>query len=152
MAECAWPVGSVFISTVATNPVALFGFGTWQAIGAGRVLVGLDAGQTEFDALEKTGGAKSVTLTGAQSGVAAHSHGVNDPGHAHVQRHFPTATGGSAGSTVDTSMSGTQTNSGLSTASATTGLTVNNATVADAAQAHNNLQPYLVVMMWTRTA
>lgn len=30
--ECVYPVGAVYISTVATNPKTLFGFGTWQQI------------------------------------------------------------------------------------------------------------------------
>jgi hypothetical protein len=59
----AWPVGSVFISVVSTNPNTLLGGGTWAAFGAGRVLVGIDAGQTEFDTVEENGGAKTHTLT-----------------------------------------------------------------------------------------
>src|SRR5688572_19805845 len=34
-ASAAWPVGSVFLSVVATNPGTLLGFGTWAAIAAG---------------------------------------------------------------------------------------------------------------------
>lgn len=60
----AWPVGSVFISVVATNPATLLGTGTWTAFAAGRMLVGLDAGQTEFDTVEETGGAKTHTHAG----------------------------------------------------------------------------------------
>ena len=48
----SWPIGSVFISVVSTSPATLLGGGTWVAFGAGRVLVGLDAGQTEFDTVE----------------------------------------------------------------------------------------------------
>ena len=33
-----YPVGSVYISTVSTNPGTLFGIGTWVSIGSGRVL------------------------------------------------------------------------------------------------------------------
>ena len=59
-----YPVGSIYINaSVATNPATLLGFGTWAAFGAGRVMVGLDAGQTEFDTAEETGGAKTHTLT-----------------------------------------------------------------------------------------
>lgn len=78
---CAWPVGSVFISVVSTNPATLLGFGTWAAFAAGRVLVGLDAAQTEFDAVEETGGSKTVSAAGSVSApvftgsaLAAHSH------------------------------------------------------------------------------
>ena len=35
-----YPVGSIYLSTVATNPATLFGIGTWQALPAGRVLIG----------------------------------------------------------------------------------------------------------------
>jgi hypothetical protein len=56
----AWPVGSVFISIVSTDPSILLGFGTWEAFGAGRVPVGLDAGDANFDTPEETGGAKTV--------------------------------------------------------------------------------------------
>lgn len=157
----AFPVGAVFIAVVSTNPATLLGYGTWSAFAAGRMLVGLDAGQTEFDTVEETGGAKTVTLTEAQipshtHTQDAHGHGVTDAGHGHTMRHFPTATGASTGNTIDTSMSGTQTNSGLATANATTGLTVNNATAVNQAtgggQAHSNLPPYVVCYMWKRTA
>src|SRR5688572_6930180 len=43
-ASAAWPVGSVFLSVVATDPATLLGFGTWAAIAAGRMLVGFNSG------------------------------------------------------------------------------------------------------------
>ena len=45
----------------------------------GRVPVGRDAGQTEFDTLGETGGAKTQALTIAQ--LPSHSHGGNTAGH-----------------------------------------------------------------------
>lgn len=74
------------------------------------------------------GGNDNITPTGTISditGIINHTHivNINDSGHAHTQRHFPTATGGSTGNTIDTSMSGTQTNSTLTTASTTSGIT-----------------------------
>jgi microcystin-dependent protein len=147
----AFPIGAVFLAVVSTDPGTLFGYGTWTAFGAGRMLVGRDGNDADFDTAEETGGAKTVTLTAAQSGTTAHGHAVTDPGHTHVQQRFPTATGGSTGFTVDTSMSGTPA-AANATASGTTGLTVNNASAAGAAEAHNNLPPYIVVYMWKRTA
>jgi len=72
LASTIWPVGSVYISVVATNPATLLGFGTWSAFAAGRTLVGIDAGQTEFDTVEETGGAKTNTTTfsATTSGIA----------------------------------------------------------------------------------
>jgi hypothetical protein len=72
----AWPIGSVFISVVSTNPATLLGLGTWSAIGAGRVLVGLDSGDTDFDTVEETGGAKTVASAGSNATEAAHTHSV----------------------------------------------------------------------------
>lgn len=78
-----YPVGSVYISVVATNPATLFGIGTWSAFGAGRVMVGLDAGDPDFDTAEETGGAKTVESAGTNdapaftgNALAAHSHGT----------------------------------------------------------------------------
>ncbi len=58
----AWPVGSVFIAVVSTNPATLLGFGTWTAFGAGKVLVGRDGGDVDFDTVEETGGSKLVSV------------------------------------------------------------------------------------------
>lgn len=126
----AFPVGSVFIAVVSTNPGTLLGYGTWSAFAAGRVLVGLDSGQTEFDTVEETGGAKTHTLQTTE--VPAHNH--------QTLRERSATTGGATtliartsdtSSTVDTNVFTENTGGG---------------------QAHNNLQPYIVVYMWKRTA
>jgi microcystin-dependent protein len=124
------------------------------------MLVGIDAGQTEFDTVEETGGAKTHTLTANEMPSHthvqdAHNHAVTDPGHVHVQGVNSATTGGLSGYTPDTS-SNTRVNSGYSTSSSTTGITVNNATAVNQSTgggaAHNNLPPYIVVYMWKRTA
>jgi hypothetical protein len=66
---------------VATDPATLYGYGTWSAIGAGRVLIGIDAGDADFDTLGETGGAKTTAHshgagTLATSGGSWHSHGA----------------------------------------------------------------------------
>lgn len=134
--SAAWPVGSIFISVVSTNPGTLLGFGTWAAFGAGRVLVGIDAGQTEFDTVEETGGEKTHQLT--LSEIPSHSH---------------------AGSSVTVDIGSPDTTG----ESERVGRGRNNSVFANHAGAlnmvaeggngaHNNLQPYIVVYMWKRTA
>jgi len=65
----AYPVGSIYINaTNATNPGTLLGFGTWVVFGAGRVPIGIDSGDTDFDAAEETGGAKTVDASHDHAG------------------------------------------------------------------------------------
>lgn len=124
----AWPIGSVFISVVSTDPSVLLGFGTWSAFAAGRVLVGIDAGQTEFDTVLETGGTKTHTLVTTEI-----------PSHTHVENAPTTASGGAARFGIDTNASGSVDSTLVTGATGGGG-------------AHNNLQPYIVVYMWERTA
>ena len=68
-----YPIGSLYISTLSTNPATILGTGTWVAFGAGRVLVGIDPTDTDFDTVEETGGAKTSTPD-AHTGVAVNAH------------------------------------------------------------------------------
>ncbi len=65
------PVGSIVFSADNTNPGTLYG-GTWVAWGSGRVPVGVDISQTEFNLAEETGGEKSHGLSAAE--MPTHSH------------------------------------------------------------------------------
>lgn len=143
----AFPVGSVFIAVVSTNPGTLLGYGTWSAFATGRMLIGLDSGDTDYDVVEETGGAKTHTLV--EANLPAHSHSVTDSGHTHGLNRYPTTTGGSSGFTADTSMSGTPTAVTLITQSATTGITIGN---TGSGTAVNHMPPYIAVYMWKRTA
>lgn len=155
----AFAVGSGFITFVDTNPASLLGYGTWAARGAGRVLIGVDAGQSGGDLLGSATHGHSVTQPDDHTTVINHTHPVTDPGHTHVQQRFPTATGGSTGFTVDTSMSGTPA-AANATASSTTGVTTTNPAGGVASQAHTgaavadsaHLPPAIAVYIWERTA
>ena len=122
----AFPVGAVFISVASTDPGTLLGYGTWSAIAAGRALVGLDSGDTDFDTVEETGGAKTVTLDSTMM-----------PAHTHVENAPTSASGGALKFGIDTNANGS-TASGLVTGSTGDGA------------AHNNMPPYFVVYMWKR--
>lgn len=134
-----YPVGSIYINAaVSTNPNTLLGFGTWTAFGAGRVMVGLDSSDALFDTLEETGGSKDAV-------VVSHTHTINDPGHNHTQPLWgQTGTGGNFYSGVRTDPI-----SPANTGTETTGIT-NQTTGVSGTNA--NVQPFIVVRMWKRTA
>lgn len=135
--KLVYPVGSVYINaSVDTNPATLLGFGTWTAFGAGRVMVGQDTSDVQFDVLEETGGAKTHTLTASESGLPAHGHTVNNGA---SQIAWVTSGGDGHYQTPGTSTKGYV-------------ISVNNNSAANASSAHNNLQPYIIVKMWKRTA
>jgi hypothetical protein len=132
-----YPVGTVYTNiSVSTNPATLFGFGTWVAI-AGRVVVGLDAGNAAFDTVGETGG-------NADAIVVSHTHSITDPGHAHTYKTLPDG-GQTFIGTGPCDASFTTINTGT----ATTGISVNS-TGSSATNA--NLQPYVVAYVWKRTA
>src|SRR3990167_4354461 len=68
------PVGFVYLSVVPDNPAGLLGYGTRAALGAGRVLVGIDPADSDFDTARKLSGAKTHAL--AASELPSHSHGL----------------------------------------------------------------------------
>ena len=167
----AFPVGSVFLSVVSTNPATLLGYGTWSAIAAGRMLVGLDSGDTDFDTVEETGGAKTVTLTAAQIPAHTHtqdSHTHTQDAHNHTQNSHTHAitelrdatTGGATTNialTADTSSTlGTKVTGGTVATNQTTVATNQAATATNqntgGGGSHPNVPPYFVVYMWKRTA
>lgn len=160
------PVGSIYTSTSSTNPGTSFGFGTWVAFGAGRVLIGQDgsgyiAGATggSADAIAVAHTHTFSATSGAMSANASHTHTASDSGHTHSAFVQTQIGGTSSGPDAnwwrkDASSTGTGyanvTNSTTNTdhthsVSGTTGSTGSSGTGA-------NLQPYVVVYMWTRTA
>src|SRR3990167_2633892 len=126
--DAVWPIGSIFIAVVSTSPATLLGGGTWSAVAAGRMLIGLDSRDATMDTAEETGGAKTHTLTEAE--MPAHVHGELAP---------TSASSGALKFGIDTNASGSQA-AGLNTGSTGGG------------GAHNNMPPFLVVYMWVRTA
>lgn len=156
----SWPVGSVYIGVGSTNPAVLFGGGTWERFGQGRVLVSQSDADSEFNSALEVGGAKTHTLTSAESGLVGHTH--TQAAHTHVLENNATGAGPVVGSgsvlleadanpnpAVNVYVAGGDTGGILVE---TAQPAINAAAAQNAAQAHNNLQPYIVVFMWVRTA
>ena len=139
-----YPVGSIYTNaTSSTNPATLLGFGTWTAFGAGRVMVGFDAGNALFDSAEETGGsANAITVSHTHTATST----VTDPSHAHGAQFQSSSTAFTPGGGANNTASG-------NTATATTGITVAT-TVASAGSSgtNANYQPYITVYAWKRTA
>ena len=143
-----YPVGSIYINaTNSNNPSSLLGFGTWVAFGAGRVPIGIDSSDTDFDTAEETGGSKTHTLT--ESEMPAHRHflfrnvGVGNIGDT-------TSSLSAAHYYNDGSQSYRIRKSSSSNAFLEPDITLSGQT--GSGSAHNNVQPYIVVYMWKRTA
>lgn len=100
--EKKYYIGKVIIDTANINPNTYLGFGTWQYWGSGRVPVGVDTSQSEFNSVEKTGGAKTHTLTTAQ--IPSHTHTQNAHNHGassgNAGGHSHTGTTSSAGAHI----------------------------------------------------
>lgn len=56
-----YPVGAIYMSVSPTSPASLFG-GTWTQWGSGRVPVGVDTSDSDFNTVEKTDGSKEYEL------------------------------------------------------------------------------------------
>jgi len=119
----AYPVGSIYMNAaVATNPSTLLGFGTWTTFGAGKVVIGLDTGDTDFDTVEETGGSKTVDLS--------HDHG----GAATVTGSFrPDSAVAGAGAIASGNISPQSISS-------------------DSSATQTIVQPYIIVFMWKRVS
>ena len=121
--DTIYPIGSIYMSIDSTNPSSLFG-GTWEPWGTGRVPVGIDLNDTDFNTVEKTGGEKTHTLS------------VNEmPSHTHML-HLVSNQLGNGGGMWGTTYS--QYDGNVDTYP------------TGGSQAHNNLQPYITCYMWKR--
>jgi len=131
----AYPIGSIFTTTVAYADsdavVTAIGGTTWEAFGAGRVLIGAGSTadsqptpETVAFTAGNEGGEFNHTLTEAEMPSHTHTFGrhVTDGAYATGLQHS-----GTAESTFTSTATGGD-------------------------DEHNNLQPYIVVYFWKRTA
>ena len=123
------PIGSIYMTTVSTNPAEIFGFGEWVPWGGGRVPVGFWAEDEKFNEVEKIGGEFEHTLTVDE--MPSHNH------------------------TIDTHIAEEgQTERGILFVENSRLAYYDYEAIHDVGgnQPHNNLQPYIVCYMWKRTA
>lgn len=145
--DVIWPVGSYYeTSDTSFDPNTAWG-GTWVEDTAGRVLVAQDTGT--FNSVGGTGGAETHTLSADE--MPTHHHDFEEI--------FNSATRGrkartitlrhNAGNPVD---AGTSEITAAGSAYAGTAWMSWRELSVGGSQAHNNLQPYVVVKRWHRTA
>ena len=124
-------VGQVIMSTTldtAAKVEAIYG-GTWVAWGTGRVPVGVDPNDSDFNAPNKTGGSKTVTLTLEQ--IPSHKHGFSSGRWLWAER--------AGGGDIINSQSETSYRFDRET------------TAKGGGKSHQNLQPFMTIYMWRRT-
>lgn len=160
MLSRVYPVGSIYISVNGTDPETLFG-GSWERFAIGRTLVGVDENDDVFQKAGNLGGEKAHTLTTQE--LASHNHGsVNLKGLVQF-RDINTSD-----SNLVLSASGIISKSYPEWSGTHAAMTLTNKTSykynrldidathshspAGGGAAHNNLQPYITVYMWKRTA
>lgn len=138
MLAVVYPVGSIYMNAnAATNPADLFGFGTWMALGAGRMLIGVGSGT------DARGEAKAFAL-GEMGGEYSHALTVEEmPAHDHPMPQ---------GHIVPDGTTGPLYTSGDDTTRVAYATDIPNTNKTGGGQTHNNMSPYLAVHMWRRTA
>ena len=147
----AYPVGSIYMSTVATNPGTLFGFGTWVAYGTGRMPISADGSTYVAGA---TGGSATTTLS--TTNLPSHTHtfsattGATDLSHTHT---YGSANNWGSGSqnAFDARNTGSYTTSGASVNMNHTHSVSGTTDGTGSGTAVTTISPYIAVYMWNRT-
>ena len=145
-----FPIGQIVIKGDNEDYTNWLGF-TWERTAVGKVLVGIDSTDTDFNEIGKTSGEKTHTLT------------INEmPSHNHMGRTY--SKNYNAGETIPKSRAYARSyvnndttdgvwkysgGEGVSGAEITNMIETSN---SGGNQPHNNLQPYQVVAYWKRIA
>lgn len=129
-----YPVGHIISTTNANyDPNNLYIHQTWERYAKGQTLVGVDESDTDFATAGKTGGEKTHKLTVAE--MPAHNHNI---------RYYK--------GPVSDYLGGSTADYGLAYDTNQTGVYDKVLTNTGGNAGHNNLQPYITVYMWRRTA
>lgn len=132
----AFPIGKIEMFYDAEDHSNYMGF-TWERTAVGKVLVGIDSTDTDFNTIGKTGGKKTHTLTVDE--IPAHEHDeyfiTND---GNINQAITGNSGSINGTYAKLEDSFEQNRAPLVTG------------IVGGSQPHNNLQPYQVVAYWKR--
>lgn len=123
-----FPIGQIVIKGDNEDYSNWLGF-TWERTAVGKVLVGIDSTDTDFNTIGKTSGEKSVKLTVAQ--MPKHTHNLK--------------TGARTNAWTEPNYAISYQYQAASPANSSEGIEI-----AGGNQPHNNLQPYQVVAYWKR--
>jgi hypothetical protein len=143
-------VGAIYMSVENVSPATFIG-GTWTVWGSGRVPVGVDSSDADFNTVEKTSGAKTHILSTNE--MPSHTHIQDSHNHTQNQhRHSYTEPDGTQNTsdswTTPFVKSYSSGSTGYTTATNIAATATNQNTGGGAA--HNNLQPYITCYMWKR--
>ncbi len=137
------PIGSLYFNAdVATNPATLLGYGTWVAFGQGRVLIGVGSGTDANGDIRaftngETGGEYEHTLTLPEIPAHAHDYGV--------RTNTPTS--------FDNTIAASPQAGNLLGASGSGGTAYEPVTDSVGGDdPHTNVQPYIAIYAWRRSA
>lgn len=138
LANLFFPIKKVVIFNDNDDHSNYLGF-TWERIASGKMLVGIDSADTDFNTIGKTGGEKEHTLTINE--MPAHSHKLQgntnvvfDESSTYPYLLASAKRGYAIGDSVVFSE----------------GYTINDTTNTGGGQSHNNMPPYQVVALWQR--
>ena len=127
LANLFFPIRKVVIFNDNDDHSNYLGF-TWERTAVGKVLVGYDNNDTDFNTIGKIGGEKTHTLTIDE--MPSHNHDIKYASN-------------------DTGFGDNYFTAGKKSSYSTSSIPINN---TGGGQSHNNLQPYQVVAYWKRIA
>ena len=149
--EKIYPIGTIYMSVNDTSPEKLFG-GKWVSWGSGRVPVGVNTSDGNFNSVEKTGGASTHAHTNPVTGwttltvdqIPAHKHGSEN-------WNWEVSGGFNTGNYDVTGVSTNRGNAYAQSSIYTGGGQGHNHSMGDTGST-STLQPYITCYMWKRTA
>ena len=148
-----YPVGSIYMSVKNASPETFLG-GTWVAWGSGRVPVGIDISDTDFNGVEKTGGKKTHVLTENEMPKHKHTGTEQEAQKFNIQQDSTFETKRYTASFTSETMQ-TASNSVANPNGSLSGngeVVVEHGITAGGGQPHSILQPYITCYMWKRVS